>query len=131
MYTLPHSSQSYETVGDWKVKRGKLREIKVSDMKNEEYAFLVAFHEQIEVMLCIKRGITQKMVDSFDKQYEKAREKGIKAPCGCRPTKTSEPGHDRHAPYKKEHCYAEMMERMLAKEMGVCWEDYNKTVNAL
>jgi hypothetical protein len=131
VYTLKHSAQSYDTAGDWKVRQGKLREIKVSDMMNEDYAFLVGLHEQIEAWLCLKRGIKQITVDAFDKAYEAAREKGIKAPCGCKPTETSEPGHDRHAPYGDEHKFAEKIERMMAKEMGINWDDYSKTVESL
>ena len=131
VYSLKHSSQDYPTVGDWKVRQGKLREIKVSDMINQDFVFLVGLHEQIEAWLCLKKGIKQITVDAFDKAYEVAREKGIKAPCGCKPTRTSEPGHDRDAPYFDEHKFAEKIERLMAKELGVDWDEYNKTVESL
>lgn len=131
VYSLKHSSQDYPTVGDWKVRQGKLREIKVSDMMNDDYAFLVGLHEQIEAWLCLKHGVKQSVVDAFDKGYEAAREKRIKSPCGCKPTKTSEPGHDSHAPYGEEHKFAEKIERMVAKELEIDWDKYNETVENL
>ena len=131
VYSLKHSSQDSPTAGDWKVRQGKLREIKVSDMINQDFVFLIGIHEQVEAWLCLKRGIKQSAVDNFDKAYEAAREKKQKAPCGCKPTEISEPGHDIHAPYFDEHKFAEKIERLMAKELGVDWDEYNKTVESL
>jgi len=129
--TIAHGSQDYDTVGDWKAPRAKLYEVRVSDMQNEDYAFLVGIHEQVEAWLCLKRKISQRTVDAFDKAYEAAREKGIKALCGHKPTKTSEPGKDIDAPYFNEHKFAEKIERMVAKEMGINWKEYEKVVESL
>lgn len=115
---IPHEQQRYETVGDWQWdKKGNLL-ITISDMSNWRYNFLVAFHEQIEVMLCRARGISQKEVDTFDISYEALRPEGD----------TSEPGDDPKAPYYKEHQFATKLEREMAKELNVDWEAYNETV---
>jgi len=129
--TLPHKKQSYDTVGDWKFEHGRLRKILVSDMHNRVYEFLVAVHEFIEAFLCEQRHISARTVNRFDIDYEISREAGIPAHCGCKPTKTSEPGFDRHAPYHKEHVFATKVERMLALILHVDWRQYDETVNKL
>lgn len=115
---IKHEQQRYPTVGDWQwTKQGNLS-ITISDMKDWRYNFLVAFHEQIEVMLCRQRGITQEEVDNWDLEFEARREDG----------NVDEPGDDPRAPYYMEHKLATKMEMELAKELGVDWEKYNETV---
>lgn len=121
MQTIPHDKQRYETVGDWQIGEDGSISIDVSNMGNEDYAFLVALHEAIEVWLCRKRGITQDSVDSYDIEYEKNRPEGD----------FSEPGDSPLAPYKREHQFATQIERQLAEELGVNWDEYNTTVEEL
>jgi hypothetical protein len=119
--TIPHSEQRYDTCGDWEfLKDGSIR-VSVSDMGNEDYAFLVAIHEAVEVWLCQKRGITQEDVDSFDIAYEANRPKGD----------MREPGDHPSAPYRREHQFATKIERQLAKELSVNWEQYDAVVESL
>lgn len=120
--TVPHAAQRYETVGDWIADgRTHLRHVRVSEMGNEDYHFLVGIHEMVEAWLCLKRGISQESVDEFDKQFEAARVEG----------NTDEPGHDPNAPYHREHVFAEKIEKLVAEEMGVDWDAYEKVVEAL
>jgi hypothetical protein len=119
--TIPHKSQRYETVGDWEVGDSGEILISVSDMGNEDYAFLVGIHEAIEVWLCRKRGITQDQVDAFDIKFEEERENGD----------VSEPGDSPDAPYRKEHFFATNIERIIAAELGVDWAKYDRTVTGL
>lgn len=119
--TTPHKAQRYDTCGDWIAERNQLRYIRVSELGNEDYAFLVGIHEQIEAWLCLKRGITQRAVDAFDMEFESRREPGDE----------SEPGWEPHAPYHREHVFAEKVERMLADELGVDWDEYDRTVMGL
>jgi hypothetical protein len=119
--TIPHDEQRYETVGDWEnLPDGSLR-ISVSDMGIEDYAFLVAIHEAVEVWLCNKRGITDEAVSAFDIEYEKNRPDGDE----------SEPGDHPDAPYRKEHFFATNIERMIALELGVDWKLYSGRVESL
>jgi hypothetical protein len=116
--TIPHSRQRYDTCGDWEFLADGTIDISISDMDNEDYAFLVGIHEAIEVWLCRKRGISQESVDAFDIEYEQHRPEGD----------FSEPGDDPEAPYRKEHFFATSIERIIAAELGVDWAEYDKTV---
>ena len=120
--TIPHAVQRYETVGDWITDgRGHLRYVQVSEMGNEDYHFLVGIHEMIEAWLCLKRGVSQEAVDAFDRDFEAKRADGNE----------DEPGHDPSAPYHREHVFAEKIERLVADELGVNWDAYDKTVTGL
>lgn len=133
--SIPHNEQRYDTCGDYfKTKDPYLRKtlqfFTISESK-ADYEFLILMHEMTEWYLTEKNGILEKDITKFDKTYEKARTKGIKAPCGCKPTKDSEPGNDKHAPYNKEHIFATKIEKILAKQISVGWSDYNKNIDNL
>lgn len=119
--TIPNSEQRYPTVGDWWFEENGDLQIRVSDMGNSKYEFLVAYHELLEVMLCKDRGISQEVVDAFDIQFEKEREEG-------KHSEDEEPGYASDAPYKNEHFIAEAVERIAANELNVDWETYNNAV---
>ena len=95
--------------------------MEVSDTGNRVFNFLIARHEIDEAFLCSQRGIGTAMVDEFDIAYEANRKAGD----------DSEPGDDPHAPYKREHCFATGIERLLAAELCVDWKTYEETLNAL
>lgn len=116
----PHQYQRYDTVGDYQESHG-VTFFTVSEMGNEDYEALVAVHELVEYLLCKKRGISMQAIDDFDKQYETDRDLGDE----------SEPGWSPDAPYQKEHVFAEKVERMLAEELGIDWDVYDRTVVGL
>ena len=119
---IEHEKQRYETVGDWEVGGDPPRfTITVSKMPNPDHMFLVQLHEMIEVWLCHRRGIPQEVVDRFDMEYEAQRPEGD----------DSEPGAQPNAPYHREHWFATKMERQMAEELGVNWEEYEATINSL
>jgi len=122
--TIPHSEHRYPTVGDWWWDHDGTLQIRVSKMGNWKYEVLVALHELIEVLLCKDRGIKPKDVDNFDMQYEREREQGLHGP-------DEEPGWDKKAPYRKEHAFAEKIERMFARQLKVAWKRYNDKVMSL
>lgn len=122
--TIKHSEQKYETVGDY-FKDGDNWQFRISDMKNTDYEFLVFIHEVIECYLTQKRGITEKSITEFDKEFEKVREYFPKI------IGDQEPGHMVNAPYHKEHVFAEKIEKLVAEELGVDWNRYDKTVSEL
>lgn len=122
--TIPHRKQRYETVGDWLwIGKGKAKRllIRVSQMSDWRYEFLVALHELVEVALCHYQGITQKQVDAFDMRFEKNR----------KPGNVDEPGDDDKAPYRVQHCIATGVERIAAALLGVSWNRYADEVESL
>jgi hypothetical protein len=118
--TIPHSKQRYPTAGDWYWKRGVLH-IKVSKLSDWRREVCVAIHELAEVMACKYAGVKQEDVDKFDMEFEKRR------PAGC----VDEPGDHKDAPYRKQHCFATGIERLLAAVLGVSWADYEEELDLL
>jgi hypothetical protein len=119
---VPHRKQRYETVGDWIP--GRPAEIRVSKMKDQRYAFLVALHEMIEYELCKMHGISDREVVAFDVNFEAERRMNM------HPIE-AEPGNHPKAPYRNEHEFATMIEMMMAQKLGVSWSDYEKTILSL
>lgn len=119
--SIPHDQQRYETAGDWKINPDGSIEINVSDMGNEDYNFLVALHELVEVWLCQKRGIKDEDVTKFDIAFEESRGKND----------NGEPGDEPDAPYQNEHLIATGVEKIVAASIGVKWKEYDDAVNAL
>lgn len=112
--SIPHKEHRYATLGDW-YKQGDTLHIRVSDLGNPFYEFLIARHELDEALLCIKRGIDEKKVTKFDIAHPKH----------------DDPGWHPDAPYHKEHIYAEIGERLLCHELGIDWLEYEKAVAKL
>lgn len=119
--TIPHAEQRYETVGDWYYEPDGTLHIRVSELGDDRYNFLVALHELVEQELCKDRGITQDVVDAFDKKYEEQRVPGD----------DSEPGDNPVAPYAAEHCAATGVERLLASLLNVSWKTYDDKIMSL
>lgn len=123
--TIPHKSQAYETVGDWYWDEFGNLEIKVSEMGDWRYEFLVALHEMVEVMLCRQHDIGQEAITDFDIKFESLRDSFPKI------IGQQEPGDMVSAPYHEEHVIATGIERRIAVELAVNWKKYNDTVEGL
>lgn len=117
---IPHSEQRYPTCGDWQ-DNGEIIKIKVSDSGNWKFNALVAVHELCEVLDCRQWGVTDALVDLFDKDFEASRPEG----------NTDEPGDSPHAPYRKQHFFATNIERQVAAELEVDWKEYEEAINSL
>lgn len=120
-FVVRHEDQRYPTVGDWFIVTPNRIEVKVSEMGNEDYEFLVAMHEFIEAYLCNKHNILEEEVNAFDIKFEQERPEN----------NFDEPGNHPAAPYHREHKIATKVERLLAECMGVDWEEYDNAVNSL
>lgn len=118
---IPHDEQRYPTVGDWQILPNGDVKITVSTMDDWRHMLLVAVHELVEAALCHHRGIEQDVIDQFDMQYETGRDYGDE----------TEPGSSPSSPYRAEHTFAENVERLLAGELDVQWEDYEQRINSL
>lgn len=116
IHTIPHMTHRYNTCGDyWVDISEKTFHIRVSDMKNWKYEFLVAIHEMIEQALTLDRGIKEEAITKFDIDHPEL----------------IEPGNSPEAPYNKEHLFATHVEKQLADELGVDWKEYEKTIDTL
>lgn len=122
---IPHSSQRYDTCGDWYFNSDNKRlTIRVSALGDWGYEMLIGRHEMDEALLCLKRGIKEKDVSTFDHLFERERSKGMHSD-------SAEPGDDPRAPYRKEHFFAATAERALAAELKVDWADYEEAIQSL
>lgn len=123
--SIPHRFQHYDTVGNyWRdvdSSGAESLEIRVSRMRDRRHEFLVALHEFIEAFLCDWRRIAFAKITRFDIEYENQRRKG----------EPVEPGASIRAPYRREHQFAERVERILARELEVDWQQYNRAVERL
>ncbi len=54
--TIPQDQQRYFTAGDWFTEEFKTK-IRVSDLDNARFEFLIALHELVEMFLCHDWGI--------------------------------------------------------------------------
>ncbi len=116
---IPHETHRYPTVGDyWIDEHGDLV-IKVSSTEDWRHHVLVGIHELIEAVLCQHRGVTFESIDAFDKAVPDD------SPFA------NDPGHDPAAPYHDEHVFAEAIERLVARELGVNWQEYERALLAL
>lgn len=123
--TIPHDKQRYNTIGDYFQDRGTgTQRFRVSEIGNKDYEFLVALHELIEQHLTEKRGITEESITFFDEKYESERKQGLHGPY-------EEPGFDPNSPYIKEHTFATKIEKLMAEELGIKWEEYEFVINSL
>ena len=122
--TISHKEHRYPTLGDyWRSADGK-QEMRISEMGNDDYAFMIAVHELIEWYITEKRGIKEEDIKAFDEVFEKERLQGLH-------TEKDEAGFDPRAPYVKEHTFATEIEKQLAKELGVNWDKYDAEIKAL
>jgi hypothetical protein len=120
--TVPHGEQRYDTCGDWLEQPDGTWHIRVSELPAkqalfpEKFAFLVAFHELVEMALCMAAGVTAAEVDSFDLTYAGS---------------LAEPGDDIDAPYYRQHQMATALERTMAAQLDVDWGEYERAINEL
>ena len=88
-------------------------EVQIAPMSDWRYEMLLAVHELTEAIMCKHNGVSQKQVDEFDTEYDKTHDTDCNA------------GDDPAAPYKREHCFATAIERILCAELGVDWKHYD------
>ena len=109
---IDQSNQRYPTVGDW-LYDGDTLILKISRMPKPVWEQAIAVHELVEALLCNVNGVSQQAVDEFDM--------GPGADL-------DEPGFDRSAPYHREHCWADVVERAFVAASGESWATYDAAV---
>lgn len=118
--TIPHSQQRLpgSIGGDWQFDAEGNLLIRVSDMGDWRYNFLLARHEMDEAILCKHAGITTEMVDADE----------LKA------SPTDDPDSFSGYPgscYQAQHNDALAAEWVMARALGVQWEEYAAAFEAL
>ena len=117
----PHQDQRYETIGDWWFSEDGTLQVRISDMVDKRYVFLVEQHEIQEALLCYWNGVEEDSVTQFDMEYEAKRQPGD----------NTEPGDQYEAPYHKYHQVATTCERLSASLINVDWDVYDHTMEQL
>lgn len=112
--SIPGEIQRYPTCGDYR-NRGPYIQVSVTEQDNEDYEFLIAIHELIEWWITKKRGISEESITDYDMDWENKPQ-----------PKADEPGNEPGCPYSKEHRFAENIERQIAHEIGINWDQYSK-----
>lgn len=110
---IPQDDHRYDTVGDWFFEGRKLV-VLVSRMSNEVHQQAVAIHELVEALLCNAADVSQEAVDYFDMV-------GLGKD-------SDEPGFEPTAPYHKQHCWADVVERTFIAAAGLSWSAYDQAV---
>lgn len=92
-----------------------------SPQDNEDYEALIKIHELIEFLLTRKRGISEESIDTYDRFWELANKQGL--------TVAQEPGDEpTNTVYRLEHNIAVDIERILCRELGYNFDDYNNSL---
>jgi hypothetical protein len=118
---IPYRAMRYPTAGDY-FEAGFNTFFKVAEMGDARMEFCISIHEQVEQFLCKLRGISEPdTIKPFDEEFERNR----------KPGDVSEPGHAFDCPYRREHIFAEQIERLISEEIGLDWAEYTERVNAL
>jgi hypothetical protein len=117
MVDRPYNRMRYKTAGDflYSLKSDRFNFI-IAKMPTD-YEALVFIHEFVEAYLCWKKGIPEKEITAFDKQFEKERMEGLHG-------EDDEPGDSKDAPYYNQHQAASKYEKQFCKQLGVKWKDY-------
>jgi hypothetical protein len=112
---IPHAAQRYNTVGDYYYPHSDELQVRISDLKNTDYEFLILIHELVEAYLCQKRGIPEPEIAAWDIEHPAL----------------VDPGASVEAPYHKEHMFATSIEHQISKELEVDWDKYDEAINSL
>ena len=116
MNVIPHQQQRYDTAGDWQLDVEKdTLVINISFLGDWKMEACLGIHELIEAIRCMADRVDQNLVDQWDLNF---KGKG-------------EPGDDPAAPYHRQHVQASIVERTLARQLGVDWQKYEQKLEEL
>jgi hypothetical protein len=113
---IPHEEQRLGQPGDWYYDPDGTLRIRVTDLGDWRYNFLLARHELDEAMLCKLAGISVEEVDSFDSRPESEAQDDPDSFSGY-------PG----ASYQNQHNDALAAEWVMSRLLEVDWQKYGKS----
>lgn len=109
--TIAHGKQRYDTLDDFWIE-GDTIEVRISKMDTPVYEHAILVHALVELLLCSDRGVPFTEIDRFDFSH----------------LESSEPGDEPDAPYKQEHSYASVVERLYLTACGKDWKEYTEHI---
>jgi hypothetical protein len=121
---IPHSSQRYQTCGDWFLDENGVMQVRISNLGTEIENFMVAIHEVIELVLLRNKGITDKDIDKFDFEFEERVKRGEAG-------RNDEPGFASDSPYLQEHTLATSVELQMCALAKINWNEYSTKIENL
>lgn len=98
---------------DWYYDQKGDLQVRVSKMSDWRREMILAFHEASEAIMCRHNGVTVQAVDDYDRPFEEKKDN------------VTNVGDRTDCPYRREHCFASAIERILAGELEVPWQDYD------
>jgi len=103
---VPHRMQRYPTCGDYFLDDNNDIQIRISECPDWRVEAAVLVHELVELILVRRQDIALSDIDAWDKNY----------------VGDDEPGNNPCAPYHKPHVFADLVERMIVRELGMEWQ---------
>ncbi len=110
---IESADQRYDTCGDYWEDALNIS-VRITQYRNPAYSYLVLIHELVEILLVKLRNIPFKSIDDFDFGF----------------VEEGEPGDDPKAPYHKEHMFATKIEKLVAEELGIDWDEYSRILDS-
>lgn len=110
---IPHEQQRLGAIGDWWFEENGDLQVRVSDLGDVRYNFLVLRHEMDEAFLCARAGITTEMVDEDQKNAADTDDPD---------SFSGYPG----ARLQNQHNDALAAEWIMARLLGVDWKAYGE-----
>jgi hypothetical protein len=110
---IPHEQQRLDALGDWFFTQEGNLTVRVSDLGDWRYNFLVLRHEMDEAILCMHNGITTEMVDEDQAKL---------LPTDDPDSYSGFPG----ARLQNQHNDALAAEWQMSRLLSVNWESYGK-----
>jgi hypothetical protein len=105
---------------DWYLENDVLQ-VRVVRLSTQKRTMELAVHETTEALVALEQGITVKQVDDYDMAFEKKHPEnhGLNA------------GDQSDCPYKRAHCAATAIERILAFAWDENWQEYDDELSKI
>jgi hypothetical protein len=112
---VPHSTQLYDTAGDYRELGNGWMELRISNLENPDYEHALTVHELLEDYSRRKRGISTAEIDEWDFAH-------INHP---------DPGSIPGCPYFVDHKWATEIEKLIIAHYGHEWPAYDESFEKL
>lgn len=96
--------------GDYWVDEEGTLQIRSREYENPDHAFGCIIHELIEAWRCYKKGIALESIEKWDEEH----------------ADHDDPGRLPGAPYQVEHLQSMAIERLMCRQDGYKWKEYDK-----